>query len=383
MIHILPKRINFISIQNSSGIAAIGYEISPVCTGYEKVIAHRVSSMFAHTAKGKGVVTEVKDDCVVVEYEDPEHGIDRIQIGRRFGNVAGLTLPHSIITDVVEGQEIPEGMVVCWNAMFFVRDPLDPTQVIYTPGVLANTMFIENCDSLEDSSCISEKISKALTTYITYPRVIMVNFDQGIHNLVSEGDSVLSRSILCNIEEPITANNGMFDEDSYETLRILGGRQSPLAEHNGTVDSIEVIYKGDVENMSPTLAEAVTAIDRKRARLAKRLQRGPKSGKAVTDARFRGHKVEQNQVAIIVYITVPVTAEVGDKGVFVNQLKTTFGRKLSGINRTLNGEDIDATFGYQSVSNRIVNSPEVMGPANACLIRIGQNAADIFFGDKG
>lgn len=376
-----PKRINFISIQNSSGIGAVGYEISPVCTGYDSVMAHRVSNLFAHTAKGDGVISEIKDDYIALEYDQPELGIDRIQLGRRYGNVAGLTLPHTVTTDVVEGQRIPEGMVVCWNVMFFVRDPLNPTQVIYTPGVLANTLFIENVDGLEDSSCISQRISKALTTYITYPRVVMVNFDQGVHNLVNEGDTVLSRSILCNIEEPITANNGMFDEDSYETLRILGGRQSPLAEHNGSVDSIEVIYKGDVADMSPSLAEIVTEYDRKRSRLAKRLQRGAKTGKAVTDARFRGHKVEQNQVAIIVYITVPVTAEVGDKGVFMHQLKTTFGRKLSGINRTLNGEDIDSTFGYQSVSNRIVNSPEVVGPANACLIRIGLNAADIFFGD--
>lgn len=364
----LPKRINFISIQNSSTIAAEGYEISPVCTGYEKVIAHRCSSIFASAARGDGVVSEVRDDFMQIDYDNPMLGSDRIQLGLRHGTVAGMTLPHRVVTDLTEGARVTEDDIVSWNTAFFIRDPLEPTQVIYLPGTLARTMLIENCDTLEDSSVIDDYISNKLRTSVTYPRTIVLNFDQAIHNLVSVGDTVDIDSILCNIEDAITANSGMFDDQSYDMLKVLS-RSSPRAKHSGRIDKIDVVYRGDVEDMSESLAAVAIQADRERARLAKRLQRGPKSGKAVTDVRLKGTQLENDQIAITVYITHVIPAEVGDKGVFANQLKTTFGRKMNGINMTEDGLAINAIFGYQSVSNRIVNSPELLGPANSILVK--------------
>lgn len=49
------------------------------------------------------------------------------------------------------------------------------------------------------------------------------------------------------------------------------------------------------------------------------------------------------------------------KGVFANQLKTIVGRIMHGENRTAAGEPVDAIFGYLSVNDRIVRSPEVIG----------------------
>ena len=50
-------------------------------------------------------------------------------------------------------------------------------------------------------------------------RNITLNFDQVVRNIVKVGDNVDLTSILCTIEDPITANNSLFDEDSIFTLR--------------------------------------------------------------------------------------------------------------------------------------------------------------------
>ena len=48
-------------------------------------------------------------------------------------------------------------------------------------------------------------------------------------------------------------------------------------------------------------------------------------------------------------------------------MKTVCGRVMSQEITTESGEIIDAVFGYQSISNRIVNSPFVIGTTNTLL----------------
>ena len=70
---------------------------------------------------------------------------------------------------------------------------------------------------------------------------------------------------------------------------------------------------------------------------------------------------------------------VGDKGVFANQLKTIVGRVMTGVNETQSGIPIDAIFGFQSISNRVVLSPQIIGTTTGALKVIGKKAAEIFF----
>lgn len=67
---------------------------------------------------------------------------------------------------------------------------------------------------------------------------------------------------------------------------------------------------------------------------------------------------------------------------FGNQLKTIIGRVMTGENRTVGGEDIDAIFGYVSISNRIVRSPEIIGTSNKLMQLITQKAIAAYRKEK-
>ena len=60
-------------------------------------------------------------------------------------------------------------------------------------------------------------------------------------------------------------------------------------------------------------------------------------------------------------------AAVGDKFVFGNQMKTIIGRVMSKEIKSETDEVIDAVFGFQSISNRIVNSLLSIGTTNTLL----------------
>lgn len=373
-----PKRANFVSIQHSHGVASKGNRPTPLRTGYERVLSHRVNDTFAHTAKQNGTVTAiVPGKSITITYKDGS--AEMIEIGKKYGTVTGTVVPHEIVTDMQEGDKFKEGDIVTYNKGFFEPDPLNKNQVLWKAGVLVKTAIIEHAYTLEDASVISERIAKELETQLTSVRTIVVDFKQVIRNLVTPGTSVDLETILCIIEDSVTADSDLFDKNSLDSLRLMSAN-SPLAKNTGIVDKIEVLYHGDLEDMSESLRSVAIASDKERAKRSKALGRKVVTGYVDGSVRIDGNPLELDTMAIKIYITGDTPAGIGDKGVFANQMKTIFSHVMSGVNKTESGEDLDALFSYLSISNRIVLSPEYIGTTNTLLKIMSKRIADRYFG---
>lgn len=366
-----PKRVNFIGIQHGHGIACHAYRQAPVRTGYEQVLAHRTSDLFATTAKKPGKVISVNEEGIVVQYDDGE--TKGIEIGRRFGNAAGLTIPHQLVTEMKAGQKFKEGEVIAYNKGFFEKDLLNPNNVVWKAGIMVKTVLLESTQTLEDASSISPRIAKLLSTQATKVKTIVVNFDQSVRKLRKVEEHVEPEDILCIIEDAVTANSGLFDEASLDTLRVMSG-QTPQAKTKGIIERIEVFYHGDKEDMSESLRAIANASDRDMARRNKAAGKKAFTGSVDEGFRVDGDPLQLDTAAIKIYITADVPAGVGDKGVFCNQMKTVFSEVLSGEMKTESGKVIDAVFGQKSIADRIVNSPEIIGTTATLLDVIGKKA---------
>lgn len=372
-----PKRVNFISIQHGSGVAAKGYKPTPLRTGYEQVLAQRTDDLFAYTAKQPGKITKVSKSSITITYEDGS--THSVELGRRFGTAAGSVFPHSVVTQLSVGDTVEPGKVVAYNEDYFTPDTLNPGKVVWKAGLMVKTAIAESPDTLEDSSAISEKIADALTTNMTKVRTLVIPFDNTVRRMVAAGTQVDSESILCTIEDAVTADNDLFNEDTLDTLRVLSAN-TPRAKYAGTVERIEVFYHGDLEDMSDSLRALAMDSDKALAKRRKAMGKPVVTGSVDGGVRFESNPLELDSVAIKLYITTPVSAGIGDKGVFGNQLKTVIGRVMGGVNETESGTEVDAIFGYQSISDRIVLSPEIMGTTNTLLRVISQRVAKVYRG---
>lgn len=335
--------------------------------------------MFAATAKGKGKVTKVTPRAIQVTYEDGT--VEAVELGRRFGKVPDAMLPHELVTQLRVGDSVEAGDCLAYNALYFSPDPLNPRIAVLKAGFLATTAIMDSPDTLEDSSAISERAAQMLETQITKVRDVVVSFDQAVHNLVSVGDRVEVENILCTIEDAVTAQNNLFDESSLDTLRLIAAN-TPKAKMTGVVEKVEVFYHGDIDDLSPSLQDLALESDRNRKREARELGKRYTSGRVDSGMRVDGNPLAFEHAVIRIYITGTVSTGVGDKGVFGNQLKTIFGRVMGGINRTESGEDLDAIFGYQSINDRIVLSPELIGTTNTLLKKISKRVVDVYKGNK-
>lgn len=374
-----PKRVNFAAIQRAHVRSCTGYGAMAVRTGYEQVIPHRTSDLFATTAKQDGKVVSVTKDGVLVEFADGTR--KGVQLGRRYGQAEGSTIPHTVVTDLKEGQSFKRGAALAYNTGFFQKDWLNPGQLTMRDGVLARTVLMEAAITLEDSSAISKKLSNQLTTDITKVKTIVVRFDQAVHQLVKVGQDVGSEDILCIIEDAVTYGNRLFDKDSLDTLKLLSAN-SPQAGFKGQVERIEVFYHGEPEDMSASLQELVAVADRELVKRHRSIGGKGYTGRVDDGFRLEGDSLELDTLAIRVYITADVSSNVGDKLVFSNQLKTVIGKVLEGEWRTESGLEIDAVFGAKSVGDRIVTSPYIIGTTTTLLQWIGQNAAKIYRGGQ-
>ncbi len=348
-----------------------------MCTGYEQIIAERTDDLYAYTAKAKGEVTAISSKAITVTYADGSEV--SIELGRRFGVAAGEVFPHEVTTPLKVGDKVKPGDIVSYNTHYFELDPLNPKQALWKAGVLVNVAIMESTDTLEDSSAISERCAALLETTTTKVRDMIVRFDQTIHNLVQPGAQVDYESILCTIEDPVTARNKLFDDESVDTLRLIAAN-TPKAKSKGIVEKVEVFYHGDIDDMSESLQEIASDSDRSRRRLARDLKTAYTSGRVDDSMRIDGKNLPFEQAVIRVYVTGQTAAGVGDKGVFGNQMKTIFGRVMSGVNETESGEPIDGIFGYTSISDRIVLSPELMATTTTLLRVMSKRVVDIYEG---
>lgn len=366
-----PKRVNFIGVQNAHSIACNGYTQLPVRTGYESVVAHRTTDLFAVTAKKPGKVISMSKEGIVVLYDDGEQ--KGYELGRRFGKAAGLVIPHTIVTEMKPDHVFKEGECICYNSGFFEKDILNSNNVILKSGLVVRTALMESPMTLEDSSSIAERVSNLLVTKTTKEKNITLSFDENVHRLVKVGTSVESEDILCIIEDAVTSVSGLFDEDTLDTLRVLSMR-NPRAKMKGVVENIEVFYNGDIEDMSDTLRAIVNESDRALNRKSRATNKGSLSGNVDESYRVDGEPLAVDTIVIKIYITGDVATGIGDKIVFCNQMKSVIGKIIPDTIESESGKHIDAIFSYQSIENRIVTSPILMGTTATLLDLIGKNA---------
>lgn len=344
-------------------------------TGYDSVIAHRTSSMFAFTARKPGTVRSVEAKGIIVDYDDET--VQGYELGRRYGNAAGLTVAHNIVSSLRVGDKVAVGDVVCYNDGFFEPDFFNPKEVVWKNATNVKTVLWESAQTLEDASLISKRVGDKLSTKITKVKNIVLTFDQSISRLVKVGSAVEADTILCIIEDAITADNKLFDEQSLDTLRALSA-QTPRAHVKGVVEKIEVFYHGDKDDMSEPLKALASSSDKELKQFAQATARTVYTGSVDGGFRIEGNPLVLDSLAVRIYITSTVGAGLGDKGAFCNQLKTVFSEVMDDDLISENGDIIDAAFGGTSIAARIVNSPDIIGTTNTLLKVITKKALALY-----
>lgn len=371
-----PKRTNFTNVQHTHGIYGTGYRPNPVRTGGEEVIASRTSRAFAFKTKKPGVVTSIDDEHITVTYNDGT--TDSSPLGVTHGASGGLYLAHNLVSDMKVGMKFGADDIIAYHEGFFEPIPGAKHTVVWKAGAYVKAVFMETSYTLEDSSGISVDLSNLLGKTISHIKNVQIRFDQSIINPLKVGDHVDLETILCTILEQGQEDSGIFDDAAADALRLVSA-STPKANLVGHISKIEVFYNGEVEEMSESLGAFVNEYDRRRIRLQKKLKVPVVVGQVDQSYRIQGEGLMPGMVSINFHIDHSANADVGDKIVVCNQMKSIIGTRLVGRFMTKSGVAVDLVFGLQSNINRIVLSSFFQGAIGNYLVGIGDQAYHMFF----
>ena len=224
-----------------------------------------------------------------------------------------LTVVHRVITPLKLGDTVELGQAIAYNSDFFEPWFFDKKHLALKTGTYATTVFWENCGTHEDSSIISQSLSKRLTTRVGKPKDITVSFEEGVARLVQIGDKVQADSALCLIQDPTSIRAGAFTEEALDTLMRLQ-TNSPRSGEEGYIAHIEVFYNGEKEDMSESLREIATKYDSLRKKKAQATEQEYFSGKVANGYRIDKDPLPADHMAIRIYIVSQAGAGVGGRG---------------------------------------------------------------------
>ena len=371
-----PKRINFINVQNSHVIPAVGYQQPIIRTKYDYVMPYRVSSMFCVMAEQDGVVLSRNDVNIAIKYKD---GTEKAyQLGIVYGRAEGSIHKHSQVSALETGDKFKQGSPICYNENFFEVDWVDRSRLILKYNLLANVALTMTNADYEDGSSISSAISEKLATNYVKERSFVFEFSKNIVKLLPEGTEVDPETPLFTILDE-NADYGNLTDNTVALLQNLTNT-SPKAKLKGKVERYEVRYNGSESDMSPSLRKLVKEIDKATYARTKGTTYEITSGAVDSEYRVDGKNLLPDTLELKVYLGTKLRQSIGDKGVYSSQLKSIVSEVFPYQVHTASGFPVDAFFGYKSILNRIVLSPLFTGIINRIMVTKSKEIAKIYFG---
>ena len=378
-------RVNFNSIQTTHLLNTECAGKNRVRTGYERVVAHRVSDDFASIAEKDGTVTKIDETAKLMEVTYTDGTKNVFAIGDKYEYAESIVVQHNLVPNFKVGEKFKKQDVLAYNKGYFTKDEFTG-QVDYTTGVMTNVAFMETDTTLEDSTEISEKLSAKLTIYPVNPRVITLPSKSLVYKSLGIGDHVeVTTPLMIFEEEPVGADNSLSSDEN--TLELLGelNRSTPTAKFSGEIVNIEAYYGGEISNMNPTLAKIVKdAIVQPNA--AAKLASGSarenefiRSSAVPKGCKFKGIEFDEDTVMLIFYIKERIPHSAGDKLVLCNQLKSTVAAIFPKPVTTESGVEVDMFFSQKGVNSRKTLSPFLSGMISRIMEKTEQDVVDEYF----
>ncbi|MGL4383498.1 MAG: hypothetical protein ACRCTA_07255, partial [Bacilli bacterium] len=318
------------------------------------VLAHRTSELYSSIAKKNGKVIQVEPEGIVVEYEDKS--TDKFSLGLEITKAAGEYHKHNKVTDLNVGDKFVAGQILAWDEIFFERDNIDKTRVVWKSGTMARVALIEDQTTFEDSIALSKPMADKLESPFVLPKEARVYDNERIKIYVKIGDTVDFNQVLCDIEDRSVSSLDMYDDvEKFTGLEREGIKQikSPQA---GIVSKIEVIYNGEIDDFSPETIKVIKQFDSIRSKSANFKKNTASTGNVGGNTAINKSKVYPGSIQVTFYIENQLVSTTADKFVLSNQMKGTCGYIYPQNLATEDGRPVHITFSLKSSLNRMVLS---------------------------
>lgn len=234
--------------------------------GMDKVMAEIISDDFAFKAKGDGKVIEFDDKTgvMVLQYKDGEYDFVELYPKIEKNGGGGFFVSNKLETKYTVGMSFKEGDVIASNSRYF--DGSDDGSATFKVGTLTKVALAQGYYTYEDSSMISNKLSKDMATEVIMKKDVVLGKNSNIDYIVNVGDKVEVGSPL------IIFDNSYDDEGINKMFAAMGdeigqelselGKKKVKSKYSGIIEDIRVYYTVDPSELSESVQKAIKTINK-------------------------------------------------------------------------------------------------------------------------
>lgn len=236
-----------------------------ITNGTDEALPYLTSNIFSFKARDKGVVKEVTDDYMIIEYDDGNN--DYIDLSERIekNSNSGCYTTIKLDTSLTVGKKFKAGDILAFDKLSF-DDSVGPTKNLAFSGtVLAKCALMQTDEGYEDSAIVSDKLCEKLATEIVFKKDIVVPYNTNIYNLVKIGQHIQEGENLLVMQTPYDEDEAnrllKYLADDDEVISDLG-RIPIKSKITGTVQDIKISRTVELSELSDSLRKICTSYEK-------------------------------------------------------------------------------------------------------------------------
>ncbi|MGL4949705.1 MAG: hypothetical protein ACRC5M_04925 [Anaeroplasmataceae bacterium] len=394
-----PNRVAFSSTQWKHTMPITGGGDPPLIgSGFEKVVAKNVGDTYCIKVDTDCTVKEINEELQIITVTTKSGENKTYHYSTNYHKNGDMMLENNLELNVKVGQKLKFNDILAYSKEFFIKTP--GNDVTFTMGRLCKVALMDDYFTEEDSSLLSEQLSKKMASTVTHAKTISISGKANIIRSVKVGDHVKDGEVIMLFEDE--KDEDVSNVDITEILEMLGDADqsaiekmryhAPKANATGVISKIDVYWTGELEDMSDSVRKFVSAYIKKKKEKIKyeETNTGKESlanleiKKVVANygGKVNGKDIDENNGVIIEYlITHTLPYGPGDKLSFYPAIKSITAQVVpSHLCPYAEDGNIDAVMGLVSLSARQVNSPYFLGAAGKILLDMSKRIASDYLG---
>lgn len=234
---------------------------SPTLVSYDmERIAPYLSSDYAVTSKKSGVVKEIANDIMIIQYDDGTYEDIDLSEHADKNTDGGFYVMNRMKTDLAVGQRFEDNQIIAYDPKYISEKDMFGDNLVDT-GTLARVAIVMNGAVYEDATYLTENLAERMTAKITTDKTVHLSRFSNIKKIVKKGQRVQANDALLYFEEA----DDMFTSqmlrqlaDEAEDEDEISATAAPVfSKVTGVVKDIKIYYTCELEEMSPSLQKLI------------------------------------------------------------------------------------------------------------------------------
>lgn len=365
-----------------------------ITTGADEALPYLVSNTFAYKAKDSGVVKELTDDYMIIEYanlegENKYEYVDLTESVQK-NSSSGFYISLKLDTDLKVGSKVKKDQIVAYDKESFSDEMGSNSNIAYKIGTLAKFAILNTDEGYEDSAIVSDDLSEGLASDIVLCKDYTIPKDANVYNLVKKGQDIQEGDPLMILQ------NSYDDEDVNILLKNLVGDEKEItnlgripitSKVTGVVQDIIITRTVETSELSPTLKKIVNEYERDIKNKKKLLDsygikddnhRLPDAAALPAKGKLKN---AADSVRIEIYLKYHDKFKPGDKLIYGTAVKGVdkdiFPKGEEPYSQYRPNEKIHALLSIGSINARMVTSVLINTGINKGLIELSRKCKDI------